>query len=95
MNDFKHKEDVGHYKDIIDCIQDRIDVLVKDKYGHDECYPDYKVSILWKNKETQEIILNCTHLGSTFSRVIFPVQENFWGYDWLGEMIESLYNQTM
>ena len=95
MNDFKQKEEIGHYKDIIDCIQERVDVLVNNSYKNDECYPEYKVSILWKNNDTQEIILNCTHLGRTFSRVLFPVQENFWGYDWLGEMVESLYNQTM
>ena len=93
--DIKHREEIGYYKDIIDCIQERVDILVKDNYATDPCYPVFKVSILWENEDTQKIILNCTHLGRTFSRVLFPVKENFWGYDELGEMVTYLYNQTM
>lgn len=93
--DFEQKELVGFYKDIIDCIQERIDAISKEKYKNDKCFPEFKVSILWINNDTQQILLNCTHLGRTFSRVLFPIKKNFYEYDWLGEVVESLYNQTM
>ena len=85
--DMKNKQEIGHYKDIIDCIQDRVDILVKNNYSSDQCYPIFKISILYENENTQKIILNCTHLGRTFSRVLFPVKENFWEYDWLGDIV--------
>lgn len=92
---FKHKLEIGHYNCIIDCIQKQIDKLVDDKYSGDECMPIFTVSVLWRNADTQEIVLTCTHLGNSFSRVLFPIMDGFWGYDALGDIVESLYNQTM
>lgn len=91
----QYKKEIGYYKDILDCIQDGIDKIVEEKYKDDECYPIFCVSSLWINEDNQQIILNCTHLGRTFSRILFPCKESFWGYDGLSSIIESLYNQTM
>ncbi|QPW62134.1 hypothetical protein [Clostridium botulinum] len=93
--DDKEKQECGHVKDIIDCIQERVNTIVHKCYFDDNCYPVFKVSILWENKENQKIILNCTHLGRTFSRILFPNNECFWEYENLGDVIEDLYNQTM
>lgn len=91
-----YREKIGFYKDIIDCIQDRVDILVKDKYSWDtQCYPEFKVSVLWANEDNQQIILTCTHLSRSVSRVLFPVKDNYYGYDFLGEVVEDLFNQTM
>ena len=92
---YKDKVECGHYKDIIDCIQERVNILVKKQYESDSCYPIYIVSVLWENDDIQKIILNCTHLGSSFLRILFPNKEKYWGYDGLGDMIKDLYNQTM
>lgn len=92
---YQDKQECGYIEDIIDCIQNRVDVIVNKEYSEDRCLPIFKVSVLWKNKTTQEIILNCTHLGRTFSRVLFPREECFWEYDSLGDVIVDLYNQTM
>ena len=92
---YEDKQECGHMKDIIDCIQERIHIIVDKYYKTDSCYPVFEVSVLWENKESQKIILNCTHLGSTFSRVIFPNNKCFWGYESLGDVVEDLYNQTM
>lgn len=92
---YQDKQECGYIEDIIDCIQNRVDTIVNKEYGGDRCFPIFKVSVLWKNKTTQEIILNCTHLGRTFSRVLFPREECFWEYDSLGDVIVGLYNQTM
>ena len=91
-----YREKIGFYKDIIDCIQDRVDILVKDKYSWDtQCYPEFKVSVLWANEDNQQIILTYTHLSRSVSRVLFPVKDNYYGYDFLEEVVENLFNQTM
>ena len=95
MVDCTDKENCGHYKDIIDCIQDRVDKIIETEYASDDCLPIAIVSVLWKNNNEQTILLNLTHLGRTFSRVLFPVKDGYWGYDYLGDMIRELYNQTM
>ncbi|HBF77168.1 MULTISPECIES: hypothetical protein [Clostridium] len=91
----KDKEECGYIKDIINCIQERTDTIVAKCYEDDSCYPIFKVSVLCENKESQKIILNCTHLGRTFSRVLFPNNKCFYEYESLGDVIEDLYNQTM
>lgn len=83
-------------KDIIDCIQSEIDNITKRLYGSDiNCPPIYKVSVLYQNMDEQKIILNCTHLGRTFSRVLFPRKNCYWEYENLQNVVEDLYNQTM
>lgn len=83
-------------KDIIDCIQNEIDNVVKQLYSSDKkCPPIYKVSVLYQNMDEQKIILNCTHLGRTFSRVLFPRKNCYWEYENLRHVVEDLYNQTM
>lgn len=93
--DYKKKLEIGYMDDIIDCIQEKVNKLALNLYEDDKCYPVFKVSVLWKNQTTQEVILNCTHLGRTFSRVLFPREECFFEYDSLGDVIVGLYNQTM
>lgn len=84
-----------YYKDIIECIQSEVDKLVEEEYKADKCKPQYVVSILFLNENDQKIILNCTHLGRTFSRVLFPRKECYYEYDNLKDVIIDLYNQTM
>ena len=49
MVDWTDKENCGHYKDIIDCIQDRVDKIIETEYASDDCLPIAIVSVLWKN----------------------------------------------
>lgn len=81
--------------DIIDCIEIQVNKIAKGLYSEDSCKPIFKVSVLWLNKEQQQLILNCSHLGRTFSRVLFPKEECFWEYDSLQSLMTDLYNQTM
>lgn len=84
-----------YYKDIIECIQSEVDKFVEEEYKTDKCKPQYIVGILFLNENDQKITLNCTHLGRTFSRVLFPRKECYYEYDNLKDVIISLYNQTM
>lgn len=84
-----------YYKDIIECIQSEVDKFVEEEYKTDKCKPQYVVSILFLNENDQKITLNCTHLGRTFSRVLFPRKECYYEYDNLKDVIIDLYNQTM
>lgn len=93
--DIKNKIEIGYYKDILKCIQDKIDFIVKEMYKDDQCPPIYIVSNLWINENTQKIILTCNHCQQSFSRVLFPTEDSFYGYESLGDIVISLYNQTM
>lgn len=93
--DIKKQIEIGYYDDILKCIQDKINDISKQMYSSDECPPQFTVSNLWINEDTQKIILTCNHCQQSFSRVLFPIKENYWGYDSLGNMIKDLYNQTM
>lgn len=96
LQNYEDKANGGYLKDIIDCIQDGVDTIVEKCYASDEiCPPTFVISILYENKESQKILLNCTHAGRTFSRVLFPRDDSFYGYSSLGEFVEYLYNQTM
>ncbi|KAF6630574.1 hypothetical protein H6F38_14190 [Paenibacillus sp. EKM208P] len=91
--------------DIIDAIQRVVNEVVENEYRHDECPPDFIVSLLYEKSIVQEfeersdrdhrIILTVRHLGSCFSKVIFPQVTQVFGYDSLKEEMKYMYNRTM
>jgi hypothetical protein len=91
--------------DIIKCIQEQVDKIVKEKYKNDSCPPIFTVSVLYKeddNLQTKvqrdkdhKIILTIQHCGSAFSKVIFPQTYNVYGYEPLEEIMKHMYNRTM
>jgi len=85
----------GYMGDIIDCIQEKVDRIAEIQYENDECKPIFNVSVLWEEGDEQSIVLTCTHLGRSFSRVLFPEYRCFYGYDSLESVVKGLYNQTM
>ncbi|WP_311078177.1 hypothetical protein [Paenibacillus polymyxa] len=88
--------------DIIDAIQRVVNEIVENEYRHDECPPDFIISLLYDVQELEErtdkdhrIILTVRHLGSCFSKVIFPQVTQAFGYDSLKEEMKYMYNRTM
>lgn len=81
--------------DIVQCIQERVDKLVRDKYASDECPPIYTVSVLYEGATEHKLILTIQHCEMCFSSVIFPRPEMKFGYEPLEYEIIQLYNQTM
>lgn len=88
-------QDLLYYDDIIDTLQDKINTIANELYKNDNCKPKFYVSIIFEEEYNQKIILTIEHLGVKFSRVLFPVKENFYGYENLVDVVKSLYNQTM
>lgn len=93
-------KDKFYANNIIETIRSEVDKQFKEHWSKDECQPEFLVSILFdknirNNKTEQYIILTCKHLSSVFSRVIFPDDESFYGYESILSVMESLYNQTM
>jgi hypothetical protein len=87
-------------KNIVELVREKVNKLTDKHWNHDECKPIFITSILYhKNKDTdkieQYIILTCQHLSSTFSRILFPQEDSFYGYESILSEMESLYNQTM
>lgn len=87
-------------KNIVDILQDKVDKLKKKHWQDDICQPDFIVSLLYdrnirNNKIAQHIILTCLHASSSVSSVIFPIDENFYGYDSILSAMNDLYNQTI
>lgn len=87
------------YDNIIDSIQDKVNEISSTYWDTDKCKPIFTVSILYdrniRDKEDQYIILTCTHLSSSFSGVLFPIDRNIYGYDCLLDEMKGLYNRTM
>ncbi len=81
-------------KDIVKIIQEAVDKINNDHWNTDECKPIFIVSILY-NKKSQSILLTCQHMGESFSRIIFPKEDCYEGYDSLFKEMRNLYNQTM
>jgi hypothetical protein len=84
-----------YYESLEHVIQKEIDKIAKCIYKKDICPPEFIVSILYNGEEEHKIILTIRHLGSTFSRILFPIKKNHYGYDNLKDSIVYLYNQTM
>jgi len=80
-------------KDIIEILQKEVDSLNDKNYKHDECKPEFNISIL--NENDEKIILSIHHLHRRFSRVVFPRDDCYYGYESLEEILIDLYNQTM
>ncbi|MBE7896166.1 hypothetical protein [Paenibacillus polymyxa] len=89
--------------DIIDAIQRIVNEVVENEYRHDECPPEFIVSLLYeksveldeRSDKDHKIILTVRHLGSCFSKVIFPQVTQVFGYDSLKEEMKYMYNRTM
>jgi len=85
---------------IIDSLRNEVNELTEKHWLTDECKPIFFISLLFDrnirdNKSDQYILLTCKHLSSVFSRVLFPIEDNFYGYESVLKAMESLYNQTM
>lgn len=86
--------------DIIECIQKRVNRILKDKYKSDDCPPVFTVSLIQRYNDEgkinqHEIGLTVQHLGQTYTRTIFPLVHSHYGYPDLEQEMEWLYNNTM
>ena len=81
---------------IIELIQKEVNAIAKTKFANDECPPEFIVSVLFeRDMNEQKPILTIKHLGSSFSRILFPQSDSLYGYEELEKEVVSLYNQTM
>ena len=81
-------------------LQKEVNRLANKYWSNDKCKPKYIVSILYDKdlrdgKISQYIILTCKHANSSFSSVLFPKNECFYGYESILSCMKDLYNQTM
>ena len=89
---FKHE---SYYASIIDLIQERVDTYIKEAYKSDSCPPQCTISVLMEDLEHHQIILTITHSNQSFSHVLFPRKDSFYGYESIFSLIDNAYNQTM
>lgn len=86
-------------KGIVEILQDRVDKITTSYWKDDDCPPKFYISVLYDELKgrhsNQYLILNIEHQFSRFSRIVFPLEENIYGYDDLYEIMKELYNQTM
>lgn len=81
--------------DIIDLLNKYVQELAKIKYATDTtCPPQFWVSILGYG-ENQKIVLSVSHLGSSYSKILFPQPDADYGYETIEQEVEWLYNRTM
>ena len=57
--------------DIVGLINEYVQEIAKDNWKRDECPPEFWVSISGFGNE-QKIMITVNHLGSKFSKVLFP-----------------------
>ena len=83
------------YNSIIDFIQLQVDALSKE-WDSDRCKPIFTISIGRNDKNDSDIILlTITHMSSSFTEIVFPRSDSFYGYDSIGRMMKQMYNRTM
>ena len=89
----KHK---NFYDDIVSTLQQKVDKVIKKNFKWDnECPPIFTVSVLSDDMESQSIILTISHGHVAFSETLFPRKEAMYGYEYIGEIIEKMFNRTM
>jgi hypothetical protein len=81
--------------DIVEIIQQQVDLIAKEKYKDDPCPPVFQVSILYEDSNTHKLIMTITHLGNSFSTILFPQPKMKFGYESIEWEMTQLYNQTM
>lgn len=86
--------------DIIKAIQEQIDKIAKDQYETDVCPPTFIVSLLQRYDDkgkikNHEIGLTIQHMSQTYTRTLFPLVHQHYGYPDLKEEMKYLYNNTM
>ena len=86
--------------DIFNILQDKIDEIVAKKYEHDNCPPEFIVSLIQRTNiegkiDQHEIGLTCKHMDQAYTRTLFPQLDMKYGYTELESEIEWLYNCTM
>lgn len=85
--------------DIIQCLQKKVDKIVKEKYKGDDCSPSFIVSLLFESNKKEvinhKIIMTVQHLSQSFSKIIFPQIDKDFGYETIEYEMERLYNRTM
>lgn len=84
----------GFIGSILDQVQQQVNVLSKERWKDDRCLPEFLVS-LGHNGKTDIILLTVSHLGNSFTEVVFPRDDSYHGYDELSDMMISMYNRTM
>jgi len=86
--------------DIINSIQNIVDEIAKEEYKSDQCPPVFIVSLIQRNDNKgqisqHEIGLTIRHLSQTYTRTIFPLPHQHYGYPDLKDEMLWLYNNTM
>lgn len=86
--------------DIITRIQEIVDGIAKKQYKTDECPPVFIVSLVQRYDDNgkinkHEIGLTIQHLGQAYTRTLFPLVHQHYGYPDLEEEMKYLYNNTM
>ena len=82
------------YKSIIDIVQDNIDKYIYKNFSRDECKPVYLISVC-STDGVDKMIVTITHLGQSFSEVLFPREDQHYGYENIYDMLRDMYNRTM
>lgn len=93
-------KDLMMENNIREILQNEVNRLVEKYWESDPCKPIFTVSLLYdknvRNKEMKQyIVLTCQHLNNSFSSIIYPIDENFYGYESLLSAMNDLYAQTM
>ena len=79
--------------DIIELIDKYVQEVAKDNWKNDECPPEFWVSLMGYGNN-QKIMITVKHLGSKFTKILFPEDADY-GYDIIKTEMECLYNRTM
>lgn len=80
--------------DIIELVDKYVQEIAKERWKDDECPPEFWVSLMGYD-ENQKIMLSVKHLGSVYTKILFPVKDATYGYDAIKTEMEYLYNRTM
>ena len=80
--------------DIVGLIDEYVQEVAKETWKEDECPPEFWVSVYGYGNE-QKIMITINHLGSKFTKVLFPIKDADSGYDSIKTEMVYLYNRTM
>jgi len=87
-------------QDVLGILNTKVKELAKENYATDDCPPEFFVSLIQRYDDigkidSHEIGLTIIHNGQAYTRTIFPVMSNNYGYPSLEDEMKYLYNNTM
>ena len=81
--------------ELTNILNNAVQELIPKIFAKDNCPPQFLVSLFFDEYGDHHILLTINHNCCCYSKVIFPLKDNIYGYDPLPLAMDYLYDKTL